>query len=342
VPFSVSNRNRLPPFQVAERSNISTTLYFSSASAPRLKPLRTSSKSVRTPEQAIHTVTRRSKRAGRKDKFESVVHSISVVVIEINSKSHGGDMKKYIIEREIPKIGSLKPEQLREGAAKSNQVLCDLGPNIQWQESFVTGDKMFCVYLTNDEALIRLHADLSGFPATKVTEIVKTIDPTTANAVEDRQISASESKIGTQGSTVKQKLQTALLVCGLLFTLIAPAAAQGRSKATIPFDFTVGDTTLTAGEYTIEALSSEFQGLLSLRDSSGTRRAIVHGVRIETLDNNGHARLLFSKVNDRYSLTQVWPDAAESGISIPQTRLQRELVIGSDQRVETAVAPMAK
>jgi hypothetical protein len=249
-------------------------------------------------------------------------------------------MKKYIIEREIPKIGSLKQEQLREGAAKSNQVLCDLGPDIQWQESFVTGDKMFCVYLTNDEALIRQHAELSGFPATKVTEIVKTIDPTTANVVEDPQASLSESKVVAH-DRVRHKLQTALLVCGLLFALIAPAAAQGRSKATIPFDFTVGDTTLNAGEYTIENLSSEFQGLLALRDSNGTRRAIVHGVRVETLDTNGHARLLFSKINDRYSLTEVWPDTAESGISIPQTRLQREL-IGSAQRVETMIAPMAK
>lgn len=89
-------------------------------------------------------------------------------------------MKKFVIEREIPKVGALEGEQLRGAAAKSNQVLEQLGPDIQWQESFVTADKMFCVYLAKDEAIIQRHAELSGFPATKVTEVGKTIDPTTA------------------------------------------------------------------------------------------------------------------------------------------------------------------
>jgi Protein of unknown function (DUF4242) len=89
-------------------------------------------------------------------------------------------MKKYMIEREIPKVGTLEREQLREAAAKSNQVLRQLGPDIQWLESFVAGDKTFCVYLAKDEAIIHQHAELSGFPATKITEISKTIDPTTA------------------------------------------------------------------------------------------------------------------------------------------------------------------
>ena len=89
-------------------------------------------------------------------------------------------MKKYMIEREIPKIGSLEREQLQQGAAKSNQVLHQLGPDIQWLESFVTANKMYCMYLAKDEELIRRHADLSGFPATRVTEIGVTIDPTTA------------------------------------------------------------------------------------------------------------------------------------------------------------------
>ena len=89
-------------------------------------------------------------------------------------------MKKYMIEREIPKIGSLGREQLQQGAAKSNQVLRQLGPDIQWLESFVTANKMYCMYLAKDEELIRRHADLSGFPATRVTEIGVTIDPTTA------------------------------------------------------------------------------------------------------------------------------------------------------------------
>ena len=88
-------------------------------------------------------------------------------------------MKKYIIEREIPRVGSLDPEQVREAATKSNQALRDLGPDIQWQESFVAADKTFCVYLAKDEAIIRLHAELSGFPASKITEIGKIIDPAT-------------------------------------------------------------------------------------------------------------------------------------------------------------------
>ena len=89
-------------------------------------------------------------------------------------------MKKYMIEREIPKIGALDRQQLQEGAAKSNQVLRQLGPDIQWLESFVTANKMYCMYLATDEALIRRHAELSGFPATKITEINNLIDPTTA------------------------------------------------------------------------------------------------------------------------------------------------------------------
>lgn len=89
-------------------------------------------------------------------------------------------MKKYMIEREIPKIGSLEREQLQQGAAKSNQVLRQLGSDIQWLESFVTANKMYCMYLAKNEELIRRHADLSGFPATRVTEIGATIDPTTA------------------------------------------------------------------------------------------------------------------------------------------------------------------
>ena len=88
-------------------------------------------------------------------------------------------MKKYIIEREIPKVGDLNREQLRNASAKSNQVLDQLGNDIQWSESFVTADKLYCIYLANDEAIIRKHAELSGFPASKITEIGNIIDPTT-------------------------------------------------------------------------------------------------------------------------------------------------------------------
>ena len=88
-------------------------------------------------------------------------------------------MKKYVIEREIPKIGSLKPEEVRDAAAKSNGVLRELGPDIQWVESFITAEKMFCVYLAKDEAIVQKHAELSGFPASKVTEVTRTIDSLT-------------------------------------------------------------------------------------------------------------------------------------------------------------------
>ena len=88
-------------------------------------------------------------------------------------------LRKFIIERDIPAVGSLDREQLRGAAAKSNKVLAELAPDIQWQESFVAADKTFCVYLAKDEAIIRKHAEMSGFPATKITEIRKMIDPTT-------------------------------------------------------------------------------------------------------------------------------------------------------------------
>lgn len=89
-------------------------------------------------------------------------------------------MKRFMIERQIPKVGTLEQDQLQQASAKSNQALRQLGPDIQWVESFVADDKTFCVYLAKDEALIHRHAELSGFPATRVTEIGKTIDPTTA------------------------------------------------------------------------------------------------------------------------------------------------------------------
>jgi hypothetical protein len=91
-------------------------------------------------------------------------------------------LRKFIIEREIPAVGSFEREQLRAAAAKSNETLKELGPDIQWQESYVAGDKTFCVYLARDEAIIRKHAEISGFPATKITEINKMIDPTTERA----------------------------------------------------------------------------------------------------------------------------------------------------------------
>jgi hypothetical protein len=89
-------------------------------------------------------------------------------------------MRKFISERDIPKVGSFEREQLRGAAAKSNEVLSQLSPDIQWLESFVADDKTFCIYLAKDEDVIRKHAEISGVPATKITEVRKMIDPTTA------------------------------------------------------------------------------------------------------------------------------------------------------------------
>lgn len=89
-------------------------------------------------------------------------------------------LRKFIIERDIPEVGSFDRDQLRGAAAKSNEVLSQLAPDIQWVESYVAGNKTFCVYLAKDEAIINKHAEMSGFPATKITEIKKMIDPTTA------------------------------------------------------------------------------------------------------------------------------------------------------------------
>lgn len=88
-------------------------------------------------------------------------------------------LNRYMIERDIPAVGSMERAQLAGAAAKSNEALAQLAPDVQWVESFVAADKTFCVYLAKDEETIRKHAEISGFPATKITPIRKTIDPTT-------------------------------------------------------------------------------------------------------------------------------------------------------------------
>jgi Nickel responsive protein SCO4226-like len=85
-------------------------------------------------------------------------------------------MKKYIIEREMPGVGALMREQLRAAAERSDCVLAELGPGIQWVESFVTENKIYCIYLAQDEAIVRRHADMSGFPANKITEVKCMLD----------------------------------------------------------------------------------------------------------------------------------------------------------------------
>jgi len=89
-------------------------------------------------------------------------------------------MKRYVIEREIPGVGGMTGQQLQGAAAKSNEALAELGGKAQWIQSFVAENKTFCIYLAEDEAAVREHARVSGFPANKVTEVFGTIDPLTA------------------------------------------------------------------------------------------------------------------------------------------------------------------
>ncbi|TRW91996.1 DUF4242 domain-containing protein [Candidatus Methylobacter oryzae] len=89
-------------------------------------------------------------------------------------------MPKYIIEREIPGAGELAYRELQNISGKSCGVLCELGPKIQWVESYVTDDKVYCVYIAPNEELIREHAEKGGFPANRISQIRTVIDPTTA------------------------------------------------------------------------------------------------------------------------------------------------------------------
>lgn len=91
-------------------------------------------------------------------------------------------LKRYLIERDIPDVGSMERAELAAAAGKSNEALARLAPDVQWVESFVAADKTFCVYLAKDEDVIRKHAEISGFPATKITPVRKKIDPTTEKA----------------------------------------------------------------------------------------------------------------------------------------------------------------
>jgi hypothetical protein len=87
-------------------------------------------------------------------------------------------MKRYVIEREIPNIGGASAQDMSGAAATSNAALAKLAPRAQWEHSYVAADKTFCVYLAEDEDAIREHAEISGFPATVITEIKTVLDPT--------------------------------------------------------------------------------------------------------------------------------------------------------------------
>ena len=89
-------------------------------------------------------------------------------------------MPKFVIEREIPGAGKMSPEQLQAASQKSCSVLSKLGPQIQWLHSYVTGDKLYCVYIAPNAEMVREHARQGGFPANRVSEVRSVIDPTTA------------------------------------------------------------------------------------------------------------------------------------------------------------------
>lgn len=97
-------------------------------------------------------------------------------------RGRGGDMPKYVIERDIPGAGNLTPDQVQGISQKSCGVLKELGPQIQWVHSYVTQDKIYCVYIAPNEQMVREHAQKGGFPANRVSEVRMIIDPTTAEA----------------------------------------------------------------------------------------------------------------------------------------------------------------
>jgi len=88
-------------------------------------------------------------------------------------------MRKFMIERDIPGVGRFNAADLHRATCTSNAALAKLAPRVQWQQSYVTCDKTFCVYLAHDEDAVREHAELSGFPANVITEITGVIDPST-------------------------------------------------------------------------------------------------------------------------------------------------------------------
>ena len=109
-----------------------------------------------------------------------VANAQTTSVKDSSSNSNPSKMKTYLIERDIPNAGKLTPEQLKAISQKSCSVLQHMGPQIQWIQSYVTGDKIFCVYKAENEDLIREHAKEGGFPANVITEISTTISPATA------------------------------------------------------------------------------------------------------------------------------------------------------------------
>jgi hypothetical protein len=90
-------------------------------------------------------------------------------------------MPKFMIERELPGAGNLSGDELRDISQKSNKVICDLGPEIRWLQSYVTDDKIYCVYVAPDEDILFEHARCGGFPADKISRVATVIDPSTGD-----------------------------------------------------------------------------------------------------------------------------------------------------------------
>ena len=91
-------------------------------------------------------------------------------------------MPKFVIERELPGLGTMSSAELTEASCTSNKVLAEMAPRVQWLHSYVTDDKMYCVYVADDEAAVREHARRGGFPADAVNKVSTVIDPTTGEA----------------------------------------------------------------------------------------------------------------------------------------------------------------
>jgi hypothetical protein len=99
---------------------------------------------------------------------------------QTTKKGQDKDMPKYVIERDIPGIGNATDEEVLAISQKSRSVLNRLGPTIQWLHSYVTADKIYCVYIAPNQTMVREHAEQGGFPANRVSEVKSVIDPTTA------------------------------------------------------------------------------------------------------------------------------------------------------------------
>lgn len=111
-----------------------------------------------------------------------MIHRFLLACVLIAAAAAGPALaqQRFIIERDIPGASRMSDQQLRDASRKSNEVLQSLGPQIQWLQSYVAGDKIYCVYSAPNEALIREHAAKSGFPAHRITPVAAVIDPSTA------------------------------------------------------------------------------------------------------------------------------------------------------------------